>query len=306
MLSLRYRLLAWSSFAGMFLVLLAGALVTKTGSGRGCGDDWPLCNGKFVPAYTLESLIEYSHRFVTGIVGIIVVVTFWYTWRHLRHHREAVAYAGGTLLFTIVQALMGAAAVKWPQQPAVMALHFGISLLAVASSMLLVAWCYRVDKKTGPASPRHLPKWIYIAAWGIWIYCYGVVYLGAYIRHTGTEGACMGWPLCNGELIPYLYGASGIVFAHRAAAAVLLLLLAGLHILVRRAAIKSRRSDWRAGTVAALALTMAQIVSGGLLTLTIADENAYLLASLLHNVMATLLFGVLTDIAIRSWKHRMQ
>lgn len=280
--------------------------MTKTGSGRGCGDDWPLCNGKFVPAYTLESLIEYSHRFVTGIVGIIVVVTFWYTWRHLRHHREAAAYAGGTLLFTIVQALMGAAAVKWPQQPAVMALHFGISLLAVASSMLLVAWCYRVDKKTGPASPRHLPKWIYIAAWGIWIYCYGVVYLGAYIRHTGTEGACMGWPLCNGELIPYLYGASGIVFAHRAAAAVLLLLLAGLHILVRRAAIKSRRSDWRAGTVAALALTMAQIVSGGLLTLTIADENAYLLASLLHNVLATLLFGVLTDIAIRSWKHRMQ
>ncbi|WCF05903.1 COX15/CtaA family protein [Paenibacillus thiaminolyticus] len=306
MLSLRYRLLAWSSFVGMFLVLLAGALVTKTGSGRGCGDDWPLCNGKFVPAYTLESLIEYSHRFVTGIVGIIVVVTFWYTWHYLRHHREAVAYAGGTLLFTIVQALMGAAAVKWPQQPAVMALHFGISLLAVASSMLLVAWCYRVDKKTEPASPRHLPKWIYIVAWGIWIYCYGVVYLGAYIRHTGTEGACMGWPLCNGELIPYLYGASGIVFAHRAAAAILLLLLAGLHILVRRAALKSRRSDWRAGTVAALALTMAQIVSGGLLTLTIADENAYLLASLLHNVLVTLLFGVLTDIAIRSWKHRMQ
>ncbi|NGP59689.1 heme A synthase [Paenibacillus thiaminolyticus] len=305
MLSLRYRLLAWFSFAGMFLVLLAGALVTKTGSGRGCGDDWPLCNGKFVPAYTLESLIEYSHRFVTGIVGIIVVVTFWYTWRYLRHHREAVAYAGGTLLFTIVQAVMGAAAVKWPQQPAVMALHFGISLLAVASSMLLVAWCYRVDKKTEPASSRHLPKWIYIAAWGIWIYCYGVVYLGAYIRHTGTEGACMGWPLCNGELIPYLYGASGIVFAHRAAAADLLLLLAGLYILVRRAAFKSRRSDWSAGTVAALALTMAQIVSGGLLTLTIAGENAYLLASLLHNVLATLLFGVLTDIAIRSWKHRM-
>jgi heme a synthase len=306
LLSLRYRLLAWSSFVGMFLVLLAGALVTKTGSGRGCGDDWPLCNGKFVPAYTLESLIEYSHRFVTGIVGIIVVVTFWYTWRYLRHHREAVAYAGGTLLFTIVQALMGAAAVKWPQQPAVMALHFGISLLAVASSMLLVAWCYRVDKKTEPASSRHLSKWIYIAAWGIWIYCYGVVYLGAYIRHTGTEGACMGWPLCNGELIPYLYGASGIVFAHRAAAAVLLLLLAGLHIFVRRAALKSRRSDWRAGTVVALALTMAQIVSGGLLTATIAGENAYLFASLLHNVLATLLFGVLTDIAIRSWKHRMQ
>ncbi|NKI24368.1 heme A synthase [Paenibacillus dendritiformis] len=304
MLSFRYRLFAWSSFVGMFLVLLAGALVTKTGSGRGCGDDWPLCNGKFVPAYTVESFIEYSHRFVTGIVGIIVVLTFWYTWRYLRQHREAAAYAGGTLLFTIVQALMGAAAVKWPQQPAVMALHFGISLLAVASSMLLVAWCYRADNKTEPHFSRQFPKSVYIAAWGIWVCCYGVVYLGAYIRHTGTEGACMGWPLCNGQLIPYLSGASGIVFAHRAAAAVLLLLLAGLHILVRRA-FRNRRADSSSGTVTALALAIAQIMSGALLTATIADENAYLFASLLHNVLATLLFGVLTDIAIRSWKHRM-
>ena len=57
------RTLKWLTLLtciGMFLVLIAGVIVTKTDSGRGCGDDFPLCNGKFVPAYTLESIIEYS------------------------------------------------------------------------------------------------------------------------------------------------------------------------------------------------------------------------------------------------------
>ncbi|GMX64997.1 heme A synthase [Paenibacillus elgii] len=304
MISFRYRLLAWTSFIGMFLVLLAGALVTKTDSGRGCGDDWPLCNGKFIPAYTLESMIEYSHRMVTGIVGIVVLVTFLYTWRRLKHHREALEYAGGTLLFTIVQALMGAAAVKWPQQPAVMALHFGISLLAVASSMLLVVWSYRMNNRTKKPPSASVPRYVYSIAWGIWIYCYGVVYLGAYIRHMEADGGCMGWPLCNGQLIPYLSGASGIVFAHRVAAAVLFMFIAVFYVLVRRSTSKQLHSGLRTGAVYALVLVTGQIGSGGLLTVTMNNENVYLFTSLLHNVLATVLFAVLTDIAIRSWKHR--
>lgn len=136
------------SCIGMFLVLLAGALVTNTESGRGCGDDWPLCNGKFIPAFTLETAIEYSHRAVTGVVGIIVLATFVLTIRLFRRHghREPLWYAGLTLAFTIIQALMGAAAVMWYQSPPVMALHFGISLLAVASTVLLVIWVRRHSK----------------------------------------------------------------------------------------------------------------------------------------------------------------
>ena len=62
----------------MFLVLIAGVIVTKTDSGSGCGGGagFPLCNGKFVPAYTLESIIEYSHRAITGVEGIFVLMTF--------------------------------------------------------------------------------------------------------------------------------------------------------------------------------------------------------------------------------------
>ena len=306
MITTRYRWFAWSTFIGMFLVLLAGALVTKTGSGRGCGDDWPLCNGKFIPAYTVESLIEYSHRMVTGIVGILVLLTFLYTWRYLREHTEAIVYAGGTLLFTLIQALMGAAAVLWPQQPAVMALHFGISLLAVASSMLLVVWIRRHERMDDSNSSTLLPKSMYFMSWGIWVFCYVVVYLGAYIRHLEVEAGCMGWPLCNGQLIPYLGGASGIVFLHRVAAAVLFLLIAGFYVLVRRNETNGEPSKLRKAAMYAILFVIAQIFSGWLLNETIHNEDVYLFASLLHNVLATALFSVLTDLAIRSWKHRIR
>src|SRR5690606_32169280 len=142
MVTRRFRIFTLITCIGMLIVLLAGALVTNTGSGLGCGDDWPLCNGKFVPAYTVESMIEYSHRFVTGIEGILVVGVFIAIYRQYKREnnaalKEPVLYAGYTLFFTVVQALMGAAAVKWPQSDPVMALHFGISLVAFATSMLL-------------------------------------------------------------------------------------------------------------------------------------------------------------------------
>lgn len=304
MLSSRYRLLAWASSIGMALVLLAGAIVTKTDSGRGCGDDWPLCNGKFIPAYTLESMIEYSHRMSTGVVGVIVVMTFIYTWRYLRNHKEALLYAGGTLFFTIIQALMGAAAVKWPQQPTVMALHFGISLLAVASSVLLVLWCFQMKRAGRMNTNQFIPRKIYLAASGMWIYCYGVIYLGAYIRHMEAEGGCLDWPLCNGQLIPYLSGASGIVFGHRVAAAILIVSMVLFYFFINSKDYMKCGSGLKTGALLALVLVIAQIASGGLFVVTLHNEFLYLFANLLHNVLAMLLFCVLTAIAVHSWKWR--
>lgn len=103
----KLKVLAYATCIGMFIVVLNGALVTKTGSGQGCGTDWPLCNGKFVPAYTIESMIEYSHRIVTGIVGILVLASFIFVYRFARDKRDAVMYSLLTLIFTVIQAIMG-------------------------------------------------------------------------------------------------------------------------------------------------------------------------------------------------------
>jgi len=309
MVSVRYRRLALAVCIGMLLVLLAGSLVTNTGSGRGCGDDWPLCNGKFIPAYTLESLIEYSHRLVTGFVGLLVAAVFFATLLRYRSHREAVFYASGIAFFTIVQALMGAAAVMWPQSSAVMALHFGFSLLAFAFTLMLVIWAYRnrsdaaaalTDRMTSRqiALPRTLYSWV----WFAWAFCYIVVYLGAYVRHTDSAGGCFGWPLCNGELIPSLDGITGPVFAHRVAAALFLIVMIMLALLTRGAA--GPGSGIARSAVWALGLTAAQIVSGALLVAALGNEDSYIFFIMLHSLIVCGLFGVLADMSFRSWNLR--
>jgi len=300
----RFRILANLSCIGMLLVLLAGALVTNTDSGRGCGDDWPLCNGKFVPAYTVESLIEYSHRAVSGLEGIIVTAVFVMIYRKYKREqdkslREPMQYAWYALLFTIIQALMGAAAVLWPQSPPIMAIHFGISLIAFAATLLLVIWCYRDKRGVAEKAvfPRKLMPWALAAS----IYCYVVVYLGAFIRHTESAGGCLGWPLCNGEVIPEMSGATGIAFIHRVGAAVLGIVLIALYFYIKRL---TGNSSLTRTSLAIVILVLAQVLSGAWLVNSIGSDNWFLFTSLLHNLIIVALFGMLVDLVIRSWIYR--
>lgn len=304
MITGRFRALAIAACIGMLLVLLGGALVTNTDSGRGCGDDWPLCNGKFVPAYTVESMIEYSHRLVTGFEGLLVLATAALMFKRYRKDqkgfKEPLFYAGGALLFTIIQALMGAAAVMWPQSPPIMAIHFGISLLAFAATLLLVIWTFRA--KNGPPAVFEVPRSVFPRVLLTAIYSYVVVYLGAFIRHTDSGGGCLGWPLCNGEVVPEISGATGIVFIHRVAALLLGISIAGLFLHIRKVSVAGKGLTKPAAWT--LGLVITQIFSGAWLTLTITNDNLFLFTNLLHNLIVTGLFGLLMDMLVRSWRLR--
>jgi len=302
LVSKRFRVLIIVACIGMLIVLLAGALVTNTDSGRGCGDDWPLCHGKFIPAYTLESMLEYSHRVVSAIVGFLVLAVFVITMTKHRREGEPVFYASSALFFTILQALLGAAAVKWPQSPPVMALHFGFSLLAFASTMLLVIWAYRMKRGSAVAHRAELPGSLYKLTWGIFGYIYVVVYIGAYIRHTKSAGGCSGWPLCNGELVPELSGATGLVFVHRVAALIIFLLIAVLAYRIYRE--PAAHDGLKRTAVWTFGLVLTQVLSGALVTATLGYDQVYIFTSLLHNVIISILFALLAELAIRTWKLR--
>lgn len=288
--------LSLASMLGMFLILLMGALVTKTESGRGCGDDWPLCNGRFVPAYTIESLIEYSHRFVVGVVGLILLATtilvLLYSTR-----KDAKWFVVGAMFFTVLQAILGAFAVLWPQSALVLALHFGFSLVSFAFTLLL----YLVYTRFGEALIRgdvtRLSRGARLSIWGVLLYSYIVVYLGAFVRHTESVGGCIGWPLCNGQVIPEMTGGTGIVFTHRVAAALLGLAVLVVFLIIRNQA-KPGSSVYQAA-LWSLVLVISQILSGGFVTLSI-GYDIYLVASLLHALLISCLFGILCYLAIIS------
>lgn len=302
---LQLKRLAYATCIGMFIVVLNGAIVTKTDSGLGCGTDFPLCNGKFVPAYTVESIIEYSHRFITGVVGLLVAFVFILLWRNRRDLRDSFLYASSTLLFTVIQAIMGALAVVYTQNSPVMALHFGFSLLAFASSFLLgVSMRNQVrgisQRKTEDQRPVKD-----VFRYGVWfslLYTYIVIYVGAFVRHTDSAGGCSGWPLCNDQWIPDLSGGTLIAFIHRIAAALLFIVIAAMaHFAYHH---YKHHRDIRLYGIWSLVLVIGQVLTGGFVVFTLQDETWLLFSSLLHTVFIVGLFSVLCAMSIRVWQLR--
>src|SRR5256885_7718151 len=72
--------LAWSAAACTYLLIILGAIVRITGSGMGCGDHWPLCNGRLLPPLDLPTLIEYGHRLAAALVSVLVSGLAAYAW----------------------------------------------------------------------------------------------------------------------------------------------------------------------------------------------------------------------------------
>ena len=93
----------------MILVILWGAVVRATGSGAGCGDRWPLCNGDFFPHHPrIATVIEFTHRSMSGICTVLVAALI--AWTFVARQRGDRACKGavwsGVLLIT--EALLGA------------------------------------------------------------------------------------------------------------------------------------------------------------------------------------------------------
>jgi cytochrome c oxidase assembly protein subunit 15 len=93
----------------MILVILWGAVVRATGSGAGCGDHWPLCNGDFFPHHPqIATIIEFTHRSMSGICTVLVAALI--AWTFLAkpkgdRARKAAVWSGVLL---ITEALLGA------------------------------------------------------------------------------------------------------------------------------------------------------------------------------------------------------
>ncbi|HHT7189450.1 heme A synthase [Bacillus cereus group sp. Bc222] len=205
----------------LLCVLLGGVLVTKTGSQQGCGKSWPLCNGELIPSnLSMETIIELSHRLVSGSAGILVTILCILSWKYYSHVREIMPLTFLSILFLIAQALLGAAAVIWGQVSTVLALHFGISLISFASVFLLTILIFEVDKKCNICL-LSLDKKMQFHIYGVTIYCYLVVYSGALVRHAHASLSCPDFPFCSkNRWFPLQYH-EWVQMGHRIAAIIL-------------------------------------------------------------------------------------
>ena len=104
--------LAWLTLAVNGIVILQGALVRATGSGAGCGRDWPRCQGEFLPlGHGIATWIEFSHRALSGVALLMGV---WLLVRALRLRKAnpgLLAWTVASTAFLGIEALIGAATV---------------------------------------------------------------------------------------------------------------------------------------------------------------------------------------------------
>jgi len=108
----RFALFAWSVLAFHLAVILWGAFVRASGSGAGCGEHWPLCNGQIIPSAPINStIVEYSHRLTSGIALLSVVTLVIWAFR-LFPRGSGVRFAASlTLVSTLIECAIGAALV---------------------------------------------------------------------------------------------------------------------------------------------------------------------------------------------------
>jgi cytochrome c oxidase assembly protein subunit 15 len=152
----RLRWFAWTVVGYHVAVIAWGALVRATGSGAGCGRHWPTCRGEVVPrAPALETLIEFTHRWTSGLALLLVVALLVLARRALPPGHPARRAALASLGLVILEALLGAALVLFgwvardasPSRGWVMAIHLTNTLLLLAALALTAAWA------EAPAAP---------------------------------------------------------------------------------------------------------------------------------------------------------
>ncbi|MGH9557983.1 MAG: COX15/CtaA family protein [Bryobacteraceae bacterium] len=157
---------AWSVLGFNLLTILWGALVRASGSGDGCGDHWPLCNGTVFPhAAQIATLIEFTHRATTGIALISVVAMVAWAFRVYPAGRVRKA-ASASLILILTEALLGAGLVLLGYtgtnasmgRAVYLSAHLVNTLLMIAAMALTAKWGSRE-----PSPPRPI-EWN--AFWG--------------------------------------------------------------------------------------------------------------------------------------------
>ncbi|WP_105967209.1 COX15/CtaA family protein [Staphylococcus chromogenes] len=284
------RNLKWLSVLAtliMVWVQLGGALVTKTGSADGCGTDWPLCHGALLPKnLPIETIIELSHRAVSGLSLLVVLWLVIKSWKHIGHIKEVKPLCSISVGFLLLQALIGAAAVMWQQNDYILALHFGISLISFSSVFVLTLIIFDLDQKY-EANIVHIRKPLQLLTWIMAGIIYVAIYTGALVRHTESSLAYGAWPLPFNDLMPHDMH-DWVQLSHRILAfiAFITVMIVYIHAIKNYPNIRTIRYGYTASFI----LIILQVVTGALSVIT----NVNLIIALLHALFITLLFGMIS------------
>ena len=287
-----FRILTVATVVCIFALVSLGGVVRLTDSGLGC-PDWPLCHGKVIPPLEKATLIEYSHRMMASLAGILTVATALIVWRSYRSHRGLLIPATIGLALLTGQVLLGGFTVlkELPAELVLAHLATAEALMAAMIVVCVVALLGSGRVGFGQATSKGRDRFLMVALAAA-LGAYGLLLTGSYVTVSDATSACgQSWPLCNGQLIPDVY-LSAMHMLHRVAALVVGALVAGALIMAWQR--KSQRRILGSTSATVAALFTAQVLIGAA-TLWMGFPLA---ARLLHLMMATLLWTGLVVLAV--------
>ncbi|MDE2669700.1 MAG: COX15/CtaA family protein [Chloroflexota bacterium] len=285
------RNLAFITCAATLILIGVGVYVRATGSGLGC-PDWPTCHGGIVPPHEQEALIESTHRFVAAFVGILVIATAVFAWRHYRGVPAVLWPAIAAVPLVGVQGLIGAITV-WEELPAeIVATHLLLAM-AILTVMAATALAMFNEVRCGIPPDQRAAAWrVGQRAIVALVLFAAVVWIGGYLGESGGSTACEGWPLCSGGVFPGADDQQITHMVHRYMAALLLVPLVWLVVAAWRERGALRWGMHVARTVAVI--YAAQVAIGALNVLyTFPDA-----LTVTHTVLASLLWLTLSAAAL--------
>lgn len=195
MLQTYSRVLAFATF----ILILAGGLVTSTGSGLSV-PDWPLSFGMFFPPMVGGIRYEHSHRVIAFCVSLFtLLLAIEVTRKEKRGWLKAAAWGG--LLGVVGQAVLGGLTVIYLLPPAISVAHACLGQTFFAYTVLMTYFTSaewdQLRIEGGPQAAL-LRKFSLSAAAAVYVQ----LILGAVVRHTQGGGTL--WHIVNAVLVVLL------------------------------------------------------------------------------------------------------
>jgi heme a synthase len=194
------RRLGYATLVLAFAQIVFGAIVRITGSGLGCGDHWPKCNGEWFPPHDrIDLIIEITHRYIAAALTLAIIA---YVVVAMRHRTQpGVSGPGGVrrpvvgaAALVIIAALFGMVTVKMDLNPFIIVTHLAIAvtLLSTLAMATVRAGGFGSEGAT-EATARTIRS---TTAAVIIVFC--TLVLGGFTANIiGAPVACRGFPACR-------------------------------------------------------------------------------------------------------------
>jgi heme A synthase len=282
-----FRRLAVVTAFFAYLQIALGGLVRVSGSGLGC-PDWPLCNGRPYPPANLHSIIEYSHRAVGSVTGLLIIATVVMAWIIFRKRRRRVAWlATASLIGVVGEGILGGIVVAKELSPWLVVVHLGLAMMILGFLVATAVAARPASSGVPDVNFRRLA----IAATAA---TYVMLLTGSTVVASGADESCHSWPLCGNGFAFDFVGANAYTMLHRGSVLVIGLLL--LHVLstaVRRWRSVDGMALIAAAAIAAFVLQVAVGAGSAIAGGAVFDGVHVALASLVWvGVLATTLLAL--------------